>query len=136
MQQLQHVLALMQSRHQVQRYGTRLVVEICNSRLVQTLQVNYGRPEGTLPPLDHSQVPHFARGHLTGSGFQSQQCLRWTGNPAVISELVEAIQANLEIPAPRVSSWGQSMSAAWTDASHVREIQQWLRNSETGLTRL
>jgi hypothetical protein len=132
----------MQSRHQVQRYCTRLVVEICNSRLVQTLLVNFGRPpgqrlEGTLPPLlDHSQVPHFARGHLTGSGFQSQQCLRWSGNPAVISGLVEAIQADLEIPAPRVFSWGQSMSAAWTDASHVREIQHWLENSETGLTRL
>lgn len=134
-EQLQHVLALMQSRHQVQRYGTRLVVEICNSRLVQTLLANFGRPpgqrsEGTLPLLDHSQVRHFARGHLMGSGFQSLQCLHWSGHPTVISGLVEAIQTDLKIPATRVSSWGQSMSAAWTDASHVREIQNWLEISK------
>jgi hypothetical protein len=54
----------------------------------------------------------------------------------VISGLVEAIQADLEIPAPRVFNCGQSMSAAWTDASHVRKIQQWLENPQTGLTRL
>jgi hypothetical protein len=64
-----------------------------------------------------------------GSGFQSLQCLRWSGHPAVISGLVEAIQTDLKIPAPRVSLWGQSMSAAWTDASHVREIQNWLEIS-------
>jgi hypothetical protein len=128
---LQNVLGLMSSFHQLQRYGSRIVVEIGNSRLVGTLTDRFGKPPGrrttgTLPVLDEELVPHFANGHLFATGIEGADCLRWSGRLKVVTWLVESIRKALPVTAPRVTHWGSTMSAAWTDASHVREIQNWL----------
>ena len=130
-EKLKHVLGLMNSVHQLQRYGSRIVVEIGNSRLVGALTARFGTPlgsrtNGTLPELDEEMVPHFANGHLFATGIEGADCLRWSGHPQVVTWLVESILEALPIAAPRVSRWGSTMSAAWTDANHVREIRNWL----------
>jgi hypothetical protein len=130
-ERLQHVLELMESRHQLQRVGNRLVVEVGNSRLVQTLTDRFGIPpgrqkEGTIPVLNNAMVPTFANGHLFATGVSSPQHIRWRGHSVVVSWLVEQIRAAIPIAAPRVFLWGGTMSAAWTDANHVREIRNWL----------
>ena len=140
-ERLQVILDMLQSRHQLQRYGNRLVVELGNHRLVQTLIERFGKPpgkdsEGTLPRLPGSMVPLFASGHLFATGVSNPQSLRWQGHPQVVSWLVEQVQAALPITEPRVSRWGQTLSAAWTNPSEIQEIRQWLENPETGLTRL
>jgi hypothetical protein len=130
-ERLQVVLDMLQSRHQLQRYGNRLVVELGNHRVVQTLIELFGKPpgknsEGTLPRLPESMVPLFANGHLFATGVSSPQSLRWRGHPQVISWLVEQMQAALPITDPRVSKWGKTLSAAWTNPSDIQEIRQWL----------
>jgi hypothetical protein len=140
-ERLQIILDILQSRHQLQRYGNRLVVELGNHRLVQTLIERFGKPpgkdsEGTLPRLPGSMVPLFASGHLFATGVSNPQSLRWQGHPQVVSWLVEQVQAALPITEPRVSRWGQTLSAAWTNPGEIQEIRQWLENPETGLTRL
>lgn len=140
-ERLRVILDMLQSRHQIQRYGNRLVVELGNHRLVQTLIERFGKPpgkdsEGTLPRLPRSMVPQFASGHLSATGVSSPQSLRWRGHPLVISWLVEHIQAALSITDPRVSRWGKTQSAAWTNLGEIQEIRQWLENPETSLTRL
>ena len=132
---LQHVLGLMNSVHQLQRYGSRIVVEIGNSRLVGTLTDRFGTPpgrttNGTLPVLDRGMVPYFANGHLFATGTEGADCLRWSGHPQIVTWLVESIREALPIAAPRVFHWGSTMSAAWTDANHVREIRSWLEISK------
>jgi hypothetical protein len=140
-ERLRVVLDMLQSRHQLQRYGNRLVVELGNHRLVQTLIERFGKPpaknsEGTLPRLPGSMMPHFANGHLFATGVSSPQSLRWRGNPQLISWLIQQMQTALPITEPRVSRWGKTLSAAWTNPSDIQEIRQWLENPETGLTRL
>ena len=140
-ERLQVVLDMLQSRHQLQRYGNRLVVELGNHRLVQTLIERFGNlpgkeSEGTLPRLPGSMVPHFANGHLFATGVSSPQSLRWRGHPQVVSWLVEQIQAALPITDPRVSRWGKPLSAGWTNPNEIQEIRQWLKNREPGLPRL
>lgn len=140
-ERLRVILDMLQSRHQLQRYGNRLVAELGNHRLVQSLIERFGQPpgkssEGTLPRLTGSMVPHFASGHLFATGVSSPQSIRWRGNPQVISWLIEQMQVTLPIAEPRVSRWGKTLSAAWTNPSDIQEIWQWLENPETGLTRL
>jgi hypothetical protein len=81
-------------------------------------------------------MPHFANGHLFATGVSSPQSLRWRGNPQLISWLIQQMQTALPITEPRVSRWGKTLSAAWTNPSDIQEIRQWLENPETGLTRL
>lgn len=125
----------MESRHQLQRFGNRIVVEVGNSRLVQTLKDRFGIPPGrqkeeTLPVLNKAMVPIFANGHLFATGVSSPQSIRWRGHSTVVSWLVEQIRAVIPIAAPRVFHRGSTMSAAWTDANHVREIRNWLEISK------
>ncbi len=134
---LHRILTLMESKHQLQRYGKRIVVELGNSHLVQSLIDEFGAPpsrrsDGTLPQLDESLIPHFASGHLFATGTSSPQCLCWRGHPRIVRWLADQIQAVLPISAPRVSCWGNSMSAAWTQTDDIQAIRKWLGNSNLG----
>lgn len=131
--QLSRVLALLNSKHQIQTYGPRLIVEICNSRLVEAVVEKYGIPpgrysEGNLPRLDGSWVPPFAKGYLDARGGMGCHFLSWTGHPVVVSWLADQTQAACAVSEPRVSRWGKSLNVAWTEPGDVQEIQQWLEN--------
>jgi hypothetical protein len=51
---LNRTLSLMDSRHQVQEQGDRLIVEIGNSHLVQTMATNFGHPPSRANQTHHS----------------------------------------------------------------------------------
>jgi hypothetical protein len=132
---LNQILTLLESKHQLQQYGTRIVVELGNSHLVQSLIDGFGLPPGrrsagTLPRLDGALTPHFASGHLFATGISNPQCVCWRGHPRVVRWLADQIQVALPVSSPRVSCWGNSMSAAWTQTGDIQAIRTWLEISK------
>ena len=70
---LERVLKLMSSKHLIQTYGERSVVEICNAHLVSTFLDRFGHPPASstdpdLPWIGSKFVPMFANGHLQATG--------------------------------------------------------------------
>lgn len=129
---LQHVLQLMESRHQVQRHGHKLVVEVCNSRLVHSLIDRFGRPghanpQPEIPPIPATLIPQFARGYLDAAGYESETVIRWTGHPEAVKELRASIGSAVTVAEPKTNELGRNLSIAWTDPDDVGRIRGWLR---------
>ncbi len=135
-EKLAEVQALLGSRHSIQHHPWRSVVEICNSRLVQSLIENFGHPPGksnpnpSMPSLAPELLPSYARGHLDANGCQRQQVLRWNGRQQEILEMSAGIQLAADVGVPCLSQYGRRCSIAWTEAKDVRRLRQWLRLGE------
>lgn len=129
---LQHVLQLMKSRHQVQRHGHKLVVEVCNSRLVHSLINRFGRPghanpQPAIPLIPATLIPEFARGYLDAVGYEAETVIRWTGYRETVKELRNQILSLVAVSDPKTTEFSRSISIAWTDAVDVLRIRSWLR---------
>lgn len=126
------VLGLLESGHQVQQYGDRLVVEICNSYLVRRLVERFDWPPGQhrpaprMPPLPDQLVPHFARGHLHRSGCWGPGVIRWTGLPRHTSQMAWKIQVGAGVGSPERIQYGAMLNIAWTDPDEVKILESWL----------
>ena len=129
---LQNVLKLMGSRHQVQRHGYRVVVEVCNSRLVHSLIGRFGsprhsNPKPSIPALPATLIPQFASGFLNAAGYETETVVRWTGHPETVRELQAVIQTSIVVTKPRRTEFGRTVSIAWTDENDIQLIRHWLK---------
>ena len=129
---LQHVLQLMESRHQVQRHGHNLVVEVCNSRLVHSLIDRFGQPGHASPRPAITIIPPtsfapFARGHLDAAGYETETVIRWTGLPETVKALLARIRSVVSVAEPRAIELGRSLSITWTNRDEVERLREWLR---------
>jgi len=125
---LTEVLSKIESRHQIQRHGNRSVAEVCNSELVQSLIVKFGRPDGeALPPLSSEFIPSFAQGHLDASGSEVATCTRWTGRTHHIESLVSLIRLHAQVGQPTATPNGKLLHAAWCDERESQKIRRWLK---------
>ena len=134
-EQLARLLNLLGSRHQVQQYGQRLVVEIGNSLLVRSLLDKFGQPPGRLnpdpplPALSVETIRFFAQGHLDRSGFQSRSLIRWTGTPTQMEQLGALIhQINL-VGAPTTNRVSRLVNIVWTNPDEVAILNRWISES-------
>lgn len=88
---LDRALLLLGSRHQIQELDGRLIVEIGNSHLAESLVRNFGHPPGRtdritpLPVLPFELIPHFARGLLQAAGQNGDEGIAWIGTPRAIT---------------------------------------------------
>ena len=125
------ILGLMLSRHQIQTYDDRRVVEICNSRLVDALLANHGQPPGRnssgIPPrISDTLVARFARGYLLGAGRRDQHHIRWTGHTGVVTWLGKKIETLAEVSPPEVDLQGAKTLIRWTRPDDLLGIEDWL----------
>lgn len=129
---LRTTLAVLGSRHHVQRTSNRLIAEIGNSRLVGSLVTHFGRPPSRtggdqgLPRIRPALLHHFAAGFLASAGLSSPRGIFWSGTPRTITELVEKIQRVTGVGVP---SWHRGQGecrAAWTDPTEAATIRNWL----------
>ncbi|MGQ9770226.1 MAG: hypothetical protein ACUVQG_06705 [Thermogutta sp.] len=134
-EQLARLLNLLGSRHQVQQYGHRLVVEIGNSLLVRSLLDKFGQPPGRLTPdpplpsLSDETIRFFAQGHLDRSGFQSRSLIRWTGTPTQMEQLGALIQQINLVGAPTTNCVGRLLNIVWTNPDEVGILNRWIAES-------
>lgn len=132
--QLARLLKLLGSRHQVQQYGDRLVVEIGNSFLVQSLLNKFGQPPGQLNPdpplpfLPDDAIGHFARGHLARSGVHCPSLIRWTGTPTQMQQFGDLIQHMNSVGAPKTNRVGRLVNLVWTNPDEVAVLNRWISN--------
>ncbi len=132
-------LALIKSNHCIQARRGRLLVEIGNSYLVNSLRERWGMP----PSIKFSNPPAlaisdrfmraFAMGHLLGSGLLKVELARWTGTPAITNAIGQFLTRNLMLSAPKQIGSGRSLSVSWTKPSEIQQIRNFL-NSEISLT--
>lgn len=133
--QLFRLLKLLGSRHQVQQYGHRLIVEVGNSVLVRSLLGRFGEPPGRrnpdppLPYLSDETIRFFAQGHLDRSGFQSGSLIRWTGTPTQMEQLGALIQQMNAVGAPTTNRVGRLVNIVWTNSDEVAILNRWIAES-------
>ena len=126
---------LLGSRHQVQQYGHRLVVEVGNSFLVRSLLDKFGQPPGRLNPdpplpcLSDETIRFFAQGHLDRSGFQSRSLIRWTGTPTQMAQLGALIQQMNAVGAATTNRVGRLVNIVWTNPDEVAILNRWIVKS-------
>lgn len=134
-QHLAYFLRLIESRHQVQQYGNRLLVEVGNSFLVKRLLENFNwpprqhSPDPPMPILPVEFVPSFAQGHLHRSGVQGARVIRWTGTHKQTDQLAQAIQTATGVGDPSRIQYGALLNIAWTDSREVKVLADWLAGS-------
>lgn len=129
---LRRVLDLMGSRHALQRGRRRILVEIGNARLVDSLLANCGRapsrddPDPPFPPIDRGLLPHFARGLWDAAGELRMREIRCTGSPRLIGGLCRAIAESSGHAPASVSEASGRMTAVWNDLVAAQAVRRWL----------
>ena len=126
------LLEMLESRHQIQRYGNRLVVEVGNSYLVDRLVEKFNWPLGnrihnrTMPSLPRGLLSHFTRGHLHRSGRHSHGIIRLTGAEQHMKDFARIIQNVTDVGEPRQVPYGNLMNVVWADARDVEVLENWI----------
>jgi hypothetical protein len=128
---LLRVLELMDSRHQIQTYDERKVVEICNAYLVSTLLDRFGHPPASsgdpdLPWIGSEFVPMFANGHLQATGGRSETYVSLRGHEAVMPWLAEEIRSQTKAGPPTEERLGKRLTIRWQSPPDVAGIGKWL----------
>ena len=129
---LETVRSLMGSRHSLQRRPRRLRLEVCNSRLVQTLIDQFGYPprrETPWPVVPQNLLPFlgpFARGLLDSTGRDEGTKLTWTGPYELMNELQQHIRAKTALPSPAVRVRGRFLAITWNVPYQLRILRAWL----------
>lgn len=133
---MQIVQNLMESRHLIQTYEYRHVVEICNSRLVTAFIDRWGIPpgrksDGAPPRLENRLLSQFAAGYLLGGGGSRNDChVRWCGHPSVMVWLAEKISSQAKVPPPEYAAARARHMIRWSDIPAVGAISAWLDRGE------
>ena len=125
------VLELMDSKHQIQTYDERKVVEICNAHLVSTLLDRFGHPPASsvdpdLPWIASEFVPMFASGHLQATGGRDNAHVRWSGHKDVIVWLADEIRRQTKAGPPEEDRFGGRLTIRWLAQSDLAGIGSWL----------
>jgi len=133
--QLRRIRDLMGSRHEIQTYEYRHVLELCNSRLTESLVERFGWPpgrqrDGNPPYLADAFMARFAAGHLAATGTQGDEYVRWNGHPSVIARIASVITAQLKVPPPAILNDRVRRALLWRGAPSVRAIRAWLESEE------
>lgn len=131
---LKHIKSLLGSKHLIQTYENRNVLEICNSRLVESLIRQFGHPpgrksDGEPPELSDGLVPAFAQGHLLATGRRGKDFLCWKGHRSVIRWLADRIAWLAVVPMPIFRAETQRISIRWDTEAAVRTITAWLESA-------
>ena len=128
---LDGVLELMSSKHLIQTYDERNVVELCNAYLVSTFLDRFGHPPASsadpdLPWIGSEFVPMFARGHLqaTGGRRETYVCLR--GHEAVMRWLAGEIRSQTKAGPPAEERLGKRLTIRWRAQVDLAGIGKWL----------
>jgi hypothetical protein len=128
---LLRVLELMDSKHQIQTYDERKVVEICNAYLMSTLLDRFGHPPASstdpdLPGIASEFVPMFASGHLQATGGRDNTHVRWSGHKDVIVWLADEIRRQTKAGPPTEERLGRRLTIRWQSPPDVAGIGKWL----------
>lgn len=135
---IHEALHLLRSRHQIQKVRSRLVVEICNSRLVTDLLVKFGRPPGqrhpdvALPGLCDDHFKDFANGHLNATGRTSPVAAYWRGTPRSMAELAERVQSLTGVGAPIHYPHPREHGIVWKRHEDISRLNTWLGRNLAG----
>jgi hypothetical protein len=125
------VLELMDSKHQIQTYDERKVVEICNAHLVSTFLDRFGHPPASSPDPDlqwigSEFVPMFASGHLQATGGRDGSHVRWSGHKDVIGWLADEIRRQTKAGPPEEDRFGGRLTIRWRAQADLAGIGRWL----------
>ena len=128
---LLRVLELMNSKHQIQTYDERRVVEICNAHLVSTFLDRFGHPPASsadpdLPWIASDLVPMFASGHLQATGSRDDSHVRWSGHKDVMVWLADEIRRQAKAGPPEEEPIGGRLTIRWRAPSDLAGIGRWL----------
>jgi hypothetical protein len=121
----------LESRHLIQNNEFKSVLEICNSRVVESLLERFGKPpgrdrDGEPPRLDSRLLPHFAAGHMRATGYRGECVVEWRGHPSVIAWLGERIASKARVPRATYAHGTGRVTIGWDDPVHVEAIGTWL----------
>lgn len=134
---LKTVRSLIQSHHSLQRRPQRVRLEVCNSRLVQTLIEKFSYPprrKGIRSGLPQNILPFlgsFARGLLDSAGRENETKLTWTGPKELMSELQQHIRGKTALTSPSVRVRGRFLSITWDIPYQLRILRAWLPDRPT-----
>jgi hypothetical protein len=128
---LLRVLELMNSKHQIQTYDERRVVEICNAHLVSTFLDRFGHPPASsadpdLPWIASDLVPMFASGHLQATGSRDDSHVRWSGHKDVMVWLADEVRRQAKAGPPEEDPIGSRLTIRWRAQSDLAGIGRWL----------
>ena len=128
---LDRVLELMSSKHLIQTYDDRNVVELCNAYLVSTFLDRFGHPPASsadpdLPWIGSEFVPMFANGHLQATGGRSETYIALRGHEAVMPWLAGEIRSQTKAGPPTEERLGKRLTIRWQSPPDVAGIGKWL----------
>jgi hypothetical protein len=129
---LTRTLSLMGSRHQLQNSGERLIVEVGNSHLVETLATKFGHPPSRanrnppLPLLPFELMPQFARGLLETTGQIDAVTIAWIGTPRAITTLEFIIRDATGVGQAATTEDHGHKRISWTAPEDVGQLNHWL----------
>ena len=128
---LDRVLELMSSKHLIQTYDDRNVVELCNAYLVSTFLDRFGHPPASsadpdLPWIGSEFVPMFANGHLQATGRRSETYVSLRGHEAVMPWLAGEIRSQTKAGPPTEERLGKRLTIRWQSPPDVAGIGKWL----------
>jgi len=128
---LNRILELMSSKHLIQTYDERNVVELCNAYLVSTFLDRFGHPPASsadpdLPWIGSEFVPMFANGHLQATGGRSETYVSLRGHEAVMPWLAGEIRSQTKAGPPTEERFGKRLTIRWQSPPDVAGIGKWL----------
>jgi hypothetical protein len=128
---LNRILELMSSKHLIQTYDERNVVELCNAYLVSTFLDRFGQPPASsvdpdLPWIASEFVPMFASGHLQATGGRDNTHVRWSGHKDVIVWLADEIRRQTKAGPPEEDRFGGRLTIRWRAQVDLAGIGRWL----------
>ena len=128
---LNRILELMSSKHLIQTYDERNVVELCNAYLVSTFLDRFGHPPASsadpdLPWIGSEFVPMFANGHLQATGGRSETYVSLRGHEAVMPWLAGEIRSQTKAGPPTEERLGKRLTIRWQSPPDVAGIGRWL----------
>lgn len=123
------------SRHLIQTYENRQVLEISNSRLVGAFLDHWGMPpgrrrDGSPPRLADELVARFATGYLLARGCRSDRYIRWTGHANVMDWLATRIVSQANVPPPDWFAQTSRPTIRWIEIPAVRAVGAWLDGAQ------
>jgi hypothetical protein len=122
----------MGSRHIHQRGRRRILVEIGNSRLVDSLLANHGSPPGPddadppFPPIPQALIPAFFRGLLDAAGQINLTEIRCWGSPRLIEGLSHVITISTGQEATGIVNDGKRKIVFWRGIVEMLALRRWL----------
>lgn len=128
---IDRIQRLLGTKHCIQIYEHRYVLEVCNRSLVESFVGRFGMPpsrrtDGKPPVLADGLVAGFAAGHLLGSGSRGHGYVRWRGHESVIRWLAARIVKLAGVPEPLFSTTTKRIAICWQDESALETINSWL----------